>query len=374
MLRVKILSAKNLVLSSSTGKFDPSCSVTVSGTTSSTSPVPVNQIKNINPTWNKTFLFTENLTGAVHIVVNDSHDDGSTIPIGVVSIPIDSLVMSKETRQWYSLSNRSGEIELSISLKPDDSCESDSNQLDIQIDGITTVKDPSLVFTHNNNKGSIDDKFTTLGPYSQRDLKGLESQVLVHYKMSDIHRIHPHIARGGFGMVFKGHVPGTSETVVIKDLEIQNEKSVEDWKKEVAVMCQNRSAYIAEIYGYASENNTLTIVMEYFEFGDLFGILHKKADKHPLSLLQRMRMARHCTLGVAFLHKKNIIHRDIKSMNVLVRSDYACKLTDFGCAKLVHEQQQQAQLFHTIATVLPSGCPLRLEWEAFIVFQQMFIV
>jgi hypothetical protein len=357
MLRVKVLSARNLTLHSLAGKNDPSCSVTVADTTSSTSVSPASQNgKNVNPVWNKLFLFTENLPGAVvKVVVNDCHDDGSAVVIGTVSIPLDTLTGNgNEKKQWFPLSNGSGEVEISLSLTLENGGGSESNdQLDMNIQGIQTVTDPTLAFAHSaNNDDDDSSQYTTIGPYQQRELKGLESQVLVRFQPSDIKRDHPHIARGGFGLVFKGNVPGTNEKVVIKDMEIQNQKSIDDWKKEVAVMCQNRSPYIAEIYGFTSENNTLTIVMEYFEFGDLFGILHKKADKHPLSLLQRMRMARHCTLGIAFLHKNHIIHRDIKSMNVLVRSDYACKLTDFGCAKLVHEQQQQ-QLFHTIATGTP---------------------
>jgi len=350
MLRVKVLSARSLTLHSLAGKNDPSCSVTVADTTSSTSVSPASHNgKNLNPVWNKTFLFTENLPDAVvKVVVNDYHDDGSCVVIGTVSIPLDTLVNGNEKKQWFPLSNGSGEVEIALLLTL-----SESNELDMTIQGIQTVTDPTLAFAHSANPDVDSLQYTTLGPYQQRELKGLESQVLVRFQSSDIKRDHPHIARGGFGLVFKGNVPGTNEKVVIKDLEIQNQKSIDDWKKEVAVMCQNRSPYIAEIYGFTSENNTLTIVMEYFEFGDLFGILHKKADKHPLSLLQRMRMARHCTLGIAFLHKNHIIHRDIKSMNVLVRSDYACKLTDFGCAKLVHEQQQQQQLFHTIATGTP---------------------
>lgn len=84
--------------------------------------------------------------------------------------------------------------------------------------------------------------------------------------------------------------------------------------------------------------------------GDLYGIIHKKADKHPLSIIQRLRMARHCALGVSFLHTNHLMHRDIKSMNILVTDDYSCKLTDFGCAKLSSAM--------SVLNTMNSGTPL----------------
>jgi len=64
----------------------------------------------------------------------------------------------------------------------------------------------------------------------------------------------------------------------------------------------------------------------------LFDILHNK--KVSLSLLHRIRMSRHCLRGLVWLHGKNIAHRDVKSLNILVTEDYSCKLSDFGSAKL----------------------------------------
>eukprot|EP01125_Pyxidicula_operculata_P011085 TRINITY_DN361_c0_g1_i4.p1 TRINITY_DN361_c0_g1~~TRINITY_DN361_c0_g1_i4.p1 ORF type:complete len:229 (-),score=27.66 TRINITY_DN361_c0_g1_i4:362-1048(-) len=130
-------------------------------------------------------------------------------------------------------------------------------------------------------------------------------------------------------------------------MEVINYNSVEDWKKEIAVMSQNRCRYTVEIYGYCANQNILTIVMEFMAKGDLYGILHKK--KEPLSLLQRTRMARQCALGLSFLHTNHVMHRDIKSMNILVTDLYECKLTDFGCAKLVSDRQ----IYNTYNTGTP---------------------
>jgi len=90
--------------------------------------------------------------------------------------------------------------------------------------------------------------------------------------------------------------------------------------------------------------------MEYMANGDLYGILHKHSKKHPLSMLQRLRMARHCALGLAFLHSNRVIHRDVKSMNILVTEEYSCKLTDFGCAKLITDRH--------LENTVNSGTPL----------------
>eukprot|EP01125_Pyxidicula_operculata_P019299 TRINITY_DN698_c1_g1_i2.p1 TRINITY_DN698_c1_g1~~TRINITY_DN698_c1_g1_i2.p1 ORF type:complete len:874 (-),score=213.49 TRINITY_DN698_c1_g1_i2:666-3287(-) len=172
---------------------------------------------------------------------------------------------------------------------------------------------------------------------------------LIKFQSSELVREFPNIAKGSFGVVFKGTAKGLPGTVVIKDMEIQHHKSVEDWKKEITVMSQNRSPYVVEVYGYCSHQNILTIVMEYMAAGDLYGILHRK--QVPLSLIQRMRMARHCALGLAFLHNNRVIHRDVKSMNILVTEDYSCKLTDFGCAKLISGSRQ---IYNTVN----SGTPL----------------
>lgn len=164
-----------------------------------------------------------------------------------------------------------------------------------------------------------------------------------------IQRDFPHIAKGSFGVVFTGHVQSIKvDKVVIKDMEVHNQRNIDDWKKEIAMMARMRSPYVVQVLGYCSSGHILTIVMEYMRKGSLYDVLHQR--KEPLSLLQRMRMARQCALSVAHLHSAAVIHRDIKSMNILCTEDYVCKLTDFGCAKLINDRS----LFNTAN----SGTPL----------------
>jgi serine/threonine protein kinase len=176
-----------------------------------------------------------------------------------------------------------------------------------------------------------------------------QPQSLASLDPKSIQRDFPHIAKGSFGVVFTGHVAGIPiDKVVIKDMEVHNQRNIDDWKKEIAMMARMRSPYVVKVLGYCSSGHILTIVMEFMRKGSLYDVLHQR--KEPLSLLQRMRMARQCALSVAHLHAAAVIHRDIKSMNILCTEEYICKLTDFGCAKLINDR--------TIFNTANSGTPL----------------
>jgi hypothetical protein len=151
----------------------------------------------------------------------------------------------------------------------------------------------------------------TVGPF--REAKEYKRKGLVRYNPQDIHRDFPHIAKGSYGVVFKGKVADIPVPVAIKDMDIVDSGVIEDWKKELTVMNQNQSAYVVDVYGYSNDRNVVTIIMEFMTRGDLFSILHKK--NLPLSILQTRRMARHCALGISLLHQHQVF---IEMLNLLI--------------------------------------------------------
>lgn len=159
------------------------------------------------------------------------------------------------------------------------------------------------------------------------------------YKKSHIKRELPHIGQGTFGIVYRGTVKDRKNIVAIKDIKVKDNATFDEWKKEVEFMSFNTHKYIVEIYGYYCSPEMLTIVMEYLEGGMLFDLLHDNPGvSTKLTYLDRLRMARHITIAVAFLHSHKVIHRDVKTMNVLVGKNWICKLSDFGSAKISIDQ------------------------------------
>jgi serine/threonine protein kinase len=139
------------------------------------------------------------------------------------------------------------------------------------------------------------------------------------------------LGRGGFGEVFEGDRHG--EKVAVKRLHshIMSEKEVNEFKQEVAIMASLHFDYIVTFKGMCVEPYCL--VMEYMPGGSLFGVLHSPA---MLPWHIRHGIALDVAKGLAFLHMQTplIIHRDLKSENILLTENYLCaKLTDFGISR-----------------------------------------
>lgn len=142
------------------------------------------------------------------------------------------------------------------------------------------------------------------------------------------------IGKGSFGKVWCGVVNG--EIVAIKDMVYKSEKEIQMWKKEVKILerLQNDD-FLVQIKGYCISDKLLTIVMELMECGSIYEIIHEKRNGPVIwSMLQKVRILRHVSKGIESVHAKNIVHRDLKSMNILIDSKGTAKLADLGCASI----------------------------------------
>lgn len=139
------------------------------------------------------------------------------------------------------------------------------------------------------------------------------------------------LGQGASGEVFQGTFKG--EPVAIKVLKTNNTDSeVEEFKKEFSVLVSFSSPYIIRFKG-ACLADRLCMVMEFCPHGSLYDLLRSPDFVMTWELF--FRFAIETTAGLAVLHKAKpgILHRDMKTLNLLVDKDYHAKLCDFGLSR-----------------------------------------
>ena len=89
--------------------------------------------------------------------------------------------------------------------------------------------------------------------------------------------------------------------------------------------------------GYSTDNNKLAIISQYIPKGSLFHILHRPKSNIPLDPKRRLRMAQDLARGILYLHSRKppIVHRDLKSPNLLVDRDFTVRVCDFGLSRVM---------------------------------------
>jgi len=145
------------------------------------------------------------------------------------------------------------------------------------------------------------------------------------------------ISSGGFGTVYKGYHHGRK--VAIKQLHAREmtENALLEFQREATIMMRLHSPSVVTLYG-VTLNSPYYLVMEYMNGGSLYHLLQSNQD---LNWKSRAKMALEIGQGLSFLHSRNILHRDLKSMNVLLDKLHRVKLGDFGLARVKQESSSQ---------------------------------
>jgi serine/threonine protein kinase len=162
---------------------------------------------------------------------------------------------------------------------------------------------------------------------------------ILHYKILD------KLGEGGMGVVYKAQDTKLERTVAIKFLPRHISASSEDrerFKNEAKAAAALNHPNIATIHAIEETKDEMFIVMEFidgFELRDKINPtvshLNKGRIKMGLPMEETINIATQIAIGLGAAHKKNIIHRDIKSSNIMLTDDNNVKIMDFGLAKLL---------------------------------------
>jgi len=152
------------------------------------------------------------------------------------------------------------------------------------------------------------------------------------------------IGQGASGGVFTARGLGSNQLVAIKQMVLQQQPKKDLIVNEIEVMKQSRHPNIVNFLSAFMTNGELWVVMEYMEGGPLTDIVLYSI----LSEGQIAAIAREVLTGLRHLHSQGVIHRDIKSDNVLMSMRGEVKLTDFGfCAQLGPSQSKRVTMVGT---------------------------
>ncbi|KAK3147900.1 hypothetical protein QOZ80_3BG0288170 [Eleusine coracana subsp. coracana] len=146
------------------------------------------------------------------------------------------------------------------------------------------------------------------------------------------------VGEGGYGTVYRGVLAG-GEVVAVKDLFDHKGQAEKEFKVEVEAIGKVRHKHLVGLISYCAEGPKRMLVYEFVENGNLEQWLH--GDVGPVSPLTweiRMKIAVGTAKGIAYLHEglePKVVHRDIKSSNILLDKKWNPKVSDFGMAKVL---------------------------------------
>lgn len=142
------------------------------------------------------------------------------------------------------------------------------------------------------------------------------------------------LGKGFFGQVFKVTHRITKEVMVLKELHRVEETAQLNFLKEVAVLKSLNHKNVLKFIGVLYKEKRLHLVTEYVAGGSLKELLHDSGL--PLTWPERISFAKDIACGMSYLHSKNIIHRDLNSLNCLVKEDKTIIVADFGLARIIN--------------------------------------
>lgn len=157
------------------------------------------------------------------------------------------------------------------------------------------------------------------------------------------------IGQGSIATVYAGLWDSQSVAIKLLSASLAGKEGLE-FTREAQILSHLRNSFIVPFYGACLEEGHACLVMEYLPLGSLDRYL----TKNPLTLVQQKQIAKDITQGLQYLHKKGLVHGDLRSANILLTADFHAKIADFG---LTHTRAYSIQSIGKISPAVAWCAP-----------------
>ncbi|KAL8471802.1 hypothetical protein ACS0TY_029144 [Phlomoides rotata] len=147
------------------------------------------------------------------------------------------------------------------------------------------------------------------------------------------------IGSGGYGRVYKGRIDYGATVVAIKRMKPECRHGDSQFGTEIEMLTKVRHVHLVSLIGYCNDGQERVLIYQYMTRGTLSDHLYKMSrhgkSNPPLSWELRLKISIGAARGLYYLHSRHrIIHRDVKSSNILLDENWVAKISDFGLSKM----------------------------------------
>lgn len=150
------------------------------------------------------------------------------------------------------------------------------------------------------------------------------------------------LGKGGFACVYRAKCHRTGRQVAIKEIDIlmmKKQNMIDRVRQEVKIHSQLKHPSILELYTFFEDCHHVYLVLELCHNGELLQYLKRNGNK--LSEIESRYIIRQVVEGLLYLHKYNIVHRDMTLTNLLLTKDMRVKIADFGLATQLNSRDEK---------------------------------